>query len=271
MILFKRVGESFGKIEGREWALLCLETLGVLAGILIAFELQEWASRRGEAAKHRQLMERLFEESERDVATLREMRDRMRSFVNEQREFVTILGRGQCPPERLWNAVATVNFYPAFDAPRTVYQELMGAGGLSSIADPVTRKQIANFNSTLEWSQSQNEYFRTLAARRDIISPGDDRMRLRFEPSADDPEVASYDRPSLCADQGFRNRMVDAARNQVVAASWHDAVTAYAIYMCGALGENLGRRCRPSFGDDLTGEDLRDLKKAITADRAPAG
>ena len=44
MILFKRVSESFRHIEDREWMLLSLETLGVLAGILIAFELQQWAS-----------------------------------------------------------------------------------------------------------------------------------------------------------------------------------------------------------------------------------
>ena len=43
MILFKRVGDSFRHIEDREWLLLVLETLGVLVGILLAFELQEWA------------------------------------------------------------------------------------------------------------------------------------------------------------------------------------------------------------------------------------
>ena len=42
MILFRRVGEAFRHIEDREWLLLALETLGVLAGILIAFELQLW-------------------------------------------------------------------------------------------------------------------------------------------------------------------------------------------------------------------------------------
>ena len=68
MILFKRVGESFRKIEGREWALLSLETLGVIAGILIAFELNEWAANRAAAARHHEMMERLFEESEQDVA-----------------------------------------------------------------------------------------------------------------------------------------------------------------------------------------------------------
>ena len=75
MILFKRVGESFRHIEDREWLLLFLETVGVLVGILLAFELQEWASRRADAAKHREIMDRLFEESEQDVASLRDLRD----------------------------------------------------------------------------------------------------------------------------------------------------------------------------------------------------
>jgi hypothetical protein len=70
MILFKRVGDSFRHIEDREWVLLFLETLGVLVGILLAFELQEWGQRRSEAAKHHQLMERLFEESEMDVTAV---------------------------------------------------------------------------------------------------------------------------------------------------------------------------------------------------------
>jgi hypothetical protein len=266
MILFKRVGESFRHIEDREWVLLFLETLGVLVGILLAFELQEWAQRRSEAAKHRQLMDRLFEESQRDVATLRDDRDRMRAFGKAEEEFATALSNGRCPPEPSWRAVYTVNFYPAFEAPRTVYHELMGAGGLSSIEDPVTRKQIANFNSSLEWSESQNEYFRALNARRDIIPLEDKRIRLRLDPAADEPEVARYDRASLCADQGFRNRIIDATRDHLVAVSWHDGVTAFAIYMCATLGENVGRRCRPSFGGDLTGEDLRDLQKAIARD-----
>ena len=72
MILFKRVGDSFRHIEDREWLLLVLETLGVLVGILLAFELQEWASNRAAAAKHDEMMDRLFEESEQDVGSLRE-------------------------------------------------------------------------------------------------------------------------------------------------------------------------------------------------------
>jgi hypothetical protein len=270
MILFRQVSESFRQIEGREWALLFLETLGVLVGILLAFELQEWASRRSEAGKHEELMDRLFEESQRDVAELRDDRDRMRAQVKAETEFATLLSRGKCPPAGLWNATSTVGFYPAFQAPRTVYRELMGAGGLSSIGDPVTRKEIANFNASLEWSESQNDYFRSLNVVSQVVPPQDPRLHLRLDPAADEPEVASFNREALCADQAFRNRMIDAARNHMVAQTWHDGVTSQAIFMCAALGENVGRRCTPSFGGDLKGEDLSDLNRAIETDRKGA-
>ena len=64
MILFSRVRDAFGEITKRDWALLSLETLGIIGGILIAFQLNEWASRRNEAARHQRMMERLFEESD---------------------------------------------------------------------------------------------------------------------------------------------------------------------------------------------------------------
>src|SRR5690242_11093228 len=97
MILFKRVGESFRHIEDREWVLLFLETLGVLVGILLAFELQEWGSRRSEAAKHREIMERLFEESQLDVIYLRGIRDFMRTAVKAESDFAERLSNGECP------------------------------------------------------------------------------------------------------------------------------------------------------------------------------
>src|SRR3954467_7008985 len=130
MILFKRLGESFRHIEGREWALLTLETLGVLFGILIAFELQQWAQQRSDAARHHQLMERLFEESELDVVVLRQMRDTLDRIVGGEKTFALSLARGQCPPEAQWRAVETIGMLPALTAPTSVYQELMGAGGL---------------------------------------------------------------------------------------------------------------------------------------------
>lgn len=261
MILFKRVGESFRHIEDREWVLLFLETVGVLAGILLAFELQEWAANRAEAAKHHQLMERFFEESEQDVAATRHMRDGMRERNAREIQFATMLSRGECPSGDLWDAVDTVGMYPTLQAPRAVYEELMGAGGLSSIDNAGVRKSVALFNMTFDWSQGQNEFFRTNV--EPPVATADQRSRLSYDPSADEPEVTHYDHAALCADHGFRNRMISSTRNHQVAVSFHEGATAAAIAMCGSLGWLLGKECQPAFGGALSGGDSQVLRQWV--------
>lgn len=257
MILFKRIGESFRHIEDREWVLLALETLGVLAGILIAFELQEWASNRAEDSRHRQIMERLFEESEQDVAVVRDLRDTMRSITTRESEFATALTHGTCPPASQWEAVETTGMYPSFKAPRSVYEELMGAGGLSTIRELRVREAVARFNLALEWSQSQNEFFRSKAT--DVVPIEDPRVSLTYNAGGKELLVATYDHAALCSDHRFRNQMASAARNHLVIAGLHDGVTQQAIAMCGALARSLGHRCVPVFGGPLSREDADSL------------
>jgi hypothetical protein len=261
VILFNRVGEAFRRIEGREWALLALETAGVVAGILIAFELNEWAARRSAAARHREVMERLFEESEQDVATTRNLRDVLRRLVHAEGEFANALGKGECPPEARWEAVETVSMLPAFNAPRSVYQELMGAGGLSSIEDPQVRTSIARFNMALDWSQKQTDYFR--GAHHQPVSDDDRRYHLRYDPDADEPQVSTFDRAALCKDPAFTNRMVAATRSHAVIAGYHGDVTEEAIRMCAILGDSLGRQCEPAFGGAFAAPDAELVRKAI--------
>lgn len=268
MIVFKGLGSSFASIDGREWALLFLETLGVLAGILIAFELQEWGAQRSDAAKHRQLMERLFEESEQDVAATRRLRDLLRELSHNEIAFVTALGKGECPPEPMWQAVQTVGMLPAFKAPRSVYQELMGAGGLSSIEQPAVRSAVADFNSTLDWSESQNDYFRSNVAPDDPLELSDKRMSLRYDPAAGEPMVTTFDRQALCADHGFRNKMVAGVRNHAVIVNYHKGVTDEAIKMCSLLGQSLGQQCVPASGGALAGPDAELARQSIRGARA---
>jgi hypothetical protein len=102
--------------------LLFLETLGVLVGILLAFELQEWASERADAARQRKQLERLLTESEDNVATLRSQRDWLKEMVDAERTFATTLVHdGKCPPTPQWAAIANTNRYPPLDVADAVY------------------------------------------------------------------------------------------------------------------------------------------------------
>lgn len=265
MILFKRVNESFRHIEGREWALLFLETFGVIVGILLAFELQEWASRRNEAAKHRQLMERLFEESKLDVGILRDWRENLRDMISAEKKFATEISQGKCPAEADWEGVETLGMMPAIAAPTSVYEELKGAGGLSSVESLPVRVELANFHSQLEWVRGQIEYFRS--NRVDVVETSDPRITTKVDFNREEPEYSTYERGALCADHGFRNRVAAATRAHVVYAGYFSAMTDYAISMCATLADSLGTSCAPDkeIGGPLTGPDAEVAAKTLAA------
>lgn len=265
MILFKRVGESFGRIEGREWALLFLETLGVVAGILVAFWLNEWASRRDTSAKHHEMMERLLEENENDISVLRDWRDSLKGMVEKEQAFAVKLSHDQCPPSAEFEAVSTMPLLPAMTAPRSVHDELMSAGGLSSIERQDVRDQIAIFYGDLEWGQHQIDYFRQ--ARVKPIDESDPRMRIRFDPTRAEPQVDEYDGTALCRDQGFKNRVAAATRAHTVYVGYFAATVQSAISMCVRVADSLGKTCNPKLGGPLKGDDAVWREKAIAAMR----
>lgn len=261
MILFKRVGESFKHIEGREWALLFMETVGVLVGILLAFELQEWAQQRSDAAKHRQLMERLFEETQLDVAVLRDMRDVMYGLLDREKTFAVALGKRECPPQSQWDAVGSVEKLPALTAPTSVYQELMGAGGLSAVERKDVREALAVFHRDLDWSQQQVAYFRQV--KESPVSTADPRVTISYDRTKGDPEVATYDREALCADHAFRNTYASALRQHIVFTGYHQGMLEDAIAMCVRLGDSLGHNCVPTFSGPLKGSDAAYAAKEL--------
>jgi len=267
MILFKRVGESFRHVEGREWALLTLETLGVIAGILIAFWLNEWAARHSAAQQRQERLERLFEEAQTTVTMLRRDRDQMNSIVDVEKSFATALvHRGECPPKPMWKAVDTLPMYPEISVPSSVYQEIMGAGGLSEIEDTNVRRSVSYFHSQLAWTQGQNAFFRD--KRTDPISVDDPRVTYDFDMSQAEPEISRYDRAALCPDPRFSNRVADATRNHLMVASYHSDLVRAAIFMCARVGAAVHKACKPADGP-LTGADAAAAKQAVGPREAP--
>ena len=261
MILFRRVGEAFRHIEDREWLLIGLETVGVLAGILIAFELQLWGQRRSEAARHHELMERLFEETEDDVASIRFMRNVLKPMVEKEQAFATRLGKGECPPNADFQAVTTLGMLPALTPPDSVYQELMGAGGLSSIDRQDVRSRLADFHEAVEWSQKQIDYFR--AVKVDPVPESDPRVQVRFDLTKDEPEVHRFDGAALCRDRTFRNRVATATRQHTVFLNYIQDPLEAAISACIRLGDSLGHRCEPPYDGPLTGNDAKVANEVL--------
>lgn len=246
MILFGRLGNAVRSVEPRDWVLLTLETIAVVAGILIAFELSEFAERRREAVRHDRLMERLFDESEVTVSSIRGTRDIIRSFVDAEMKFAVELSQGGCPASTDWDEVGTVGLLPAVGAQTSVYEELTGAGGVASVKLQTVRHALAEFHANLDWVERQVAFFRD--SRITVLEPSDERVRVRFDPKADEPEIWEFDRAALCKDQGFRNRFASATRHHFVYLSYIDELAEKAIIMCASLGASMGRSCQPKPG-----------------------
>jgi hypothetical protein len=262
MFFLKRMGSAYRGITARDWALLSLETFCLVAGILIAFELNEWAAARSDASKHDRLMERLFEETGNDVSFIRSMRDLLTENLEHEKQLAVGLARGQCPPDMDFQALRTINRYPAISAPTSVYQELMGAGGLSSIDRRDVRDSLALFHTNLGWTEKQIDFFRSVKV--DPVADDDVRMRVHLDPAApDDPGKVTYDRSALCSDRGFQNRVAFAARNHMVFTSYFEETLKDAINMCVILGDSLGRPCEPKWGGPLKGEDAKFAAEVV--------
>lgn len=273
MILFRRVGEAVRSVEPRDWVLLALETIAVIAGILIAFELSEYAERRREAARHDRLMERLFEESQVTVSSLRGTRDIINRFVDAEIKFAVELSQGRCPASANWDEVGTVGLLPAVGAQTSVYEELTGAGGVASVKLQSVRHALAEFHANLDWVERQVAFFRD--SRITVLQPSDERVAVRFDPNADEPEIWEFNRAALCRDRGFRSRFASATRHHFVYLGYIEELAENAIIMCASLGASLGRSCQPKPGGPfvpndrpLVGSEVSAAKQAMEKVRA---
>ncbi len=244
MLFARRIREAFASIHGADWILLALETVSVVAGILIAFALNEWASRRHDAEIHQRLMERLFEESAFDVVALGDLADSMAEIVKKEATFEAAVESGRCPPQADWGSVGTHGLYPAIVAPTSVYQELMNSGGLSAVDNGDVRIALAEFHSTLDWVHQQVDYFRD--ARIEVIDVSDPRITIRYDPAKTET-IETYDTTAICADRQFRNRLAAATRMHTVFAGYARGAHEGALATCAALGEDLGKDCAEQF------------------------
>jgi len=237
----------------------------IVLGVLIALGAEQALETVHDRHQQHERLERLFEEARSNVTQLRDERDSTRAMTQRESAFATALSTGSCPPEDQWQAVSTVTMYPAITPNTSVYDEVVGAGGLASIDSIRARKTVANFHSTLVWVQSQTEFFRSHSSLP--IAIDDPRVTVSFDPKADEPELMTFNRPQLCNDRAFRNRIADHVRDHVTIYTYRDGLTESAIQMCASLGYLIGRTCVPTDRHPLVGSDLKVAEEAVNRAR----
>lgn len=135
-------------LRGRDWLGLLFEVLVVTLGVLLAFEIEQWAQERQRAADERQFLERLhfdYGRAAREIRIVIDHHDRViqsyrRAFAarHDPKRLQTLSDElGACQGGYLRTA-------PFSD---TVFQELISAGKLDRIRDPQLRAKIRDLTT----------------------------------------------------------------------------------------------------------------------------
>jgi len=226
------------------WREFVGEVAIIVLGVLIALgaeQVVEWLHWRHQ---QHETLERLFQESRANVALLGREDELLARETRQEQQFAAALTHGSCPPADQWPAARDVVKYPQVAVETSIYDEVVGAGGLASIDSTRVRTAISDFHSKLAWLQSTTDFFRSKAERPFDI--GDQRVTVSYDPTSEDPEIMRFDRAALCSDKGFRNRVAVGVRNRVVWAGFHGPVVRSATALCEVLGRELGKACTPS-------------------------
>ncbi|GEM_PF-2572249 len=254
--IWRRTKKAVGSISDGEWALLALESLGVVVGILIAFQLDSWNENRKEARAQAELVERLFDESEQIVASIRTQSEFFADMNRGHQQVAQIWFTGsRCPTSSELASLGTTNFYPALEFDTAAYDEMIGSGGLSRLPSADLRRAVSSFHSEAEAYTSQLEYFRDVNSRREQSQEDEFGAYPLMDPETGAVQIVGQDVSRACGDTDYKLYMYGRIRNFGVMQTQREAMLDSAIAMCRALGEEVGRACGPAEGFDLGEED----------------
>lgn len=135
-------------LRGRDWLGLLFEVLVVTLGVLLAFEIEQWAQGRQRAADERQFLERLHFDYGRAARE-------MRSVISHHDQIIRLYRQAfaaQRDPKRLQAlsvelGACQAGYLRTAPFSDTVFQELISSGKLDRIRDPQLRAKIRDLTT----------------------------------------------------------------------------------------------------------------------------
>ena len=236
-------------LKRQDWAVVSIEFVLVVVGVLFAFQINEWANERANENSRQQASERLLEEVERSVAYIRQATEYEQGIVDALRAAINRIDArsGTSAAEaalasRLVRARAMVALAP----PSSVYDDIVSSGELHRIGDEKVRDAIGRYRSTLSFEERMRQQlqatlpaFERIEAFRYTID-GNGHMAMQLDFAALGRDLQARQIVALTAEN---HRILLMLRTRAL----HDSEL-----MCVALGNSVGRACNlrlppPSF------------------------
>ena len=233
-------------LNAQNWLAVVLDLLIVIVGVFLGFQVNAWnEGRKSEAAEYAALI-RLHSEAEQVVAYWQFEVQREKELNENRLVLLEVLKSGEMAQDQTSSfddAVMRLGHYPHFNPPRTVYDELIAAGGLRTISDAQVRHSVADYATELDFASGQLAQFRTNLPTLYAAYQG--RIFSTYEPERSSKRRFEYDIPALAKDRQFVSDVVDAVRNQLQFLTFRESVLRRAIKMCESVSRAIASTCNP--------------------------
>lgn len=192
-----RLGRVRDALKARDWLGIAIETLVVTLGVLLAFEIEQWAQQRQRAADERLFLERLHFDYGRAAEEMRMVIGHHDEVIRDYRQAFA----ARHDPIRLRAYSANLGgcragYLRTAPFSDTVFQELISSGKLDRIRDPQLRAKIRDL--TTEQASLKD---RAAAGREVTRDEGQDLTRhQRYEILPDGRSTCRILWPDLFAD-----------------------------------------------------------------------
>ena len=246
-MILKRMTDS---LRRQDWTAVTIEFLLVLIGVLLAFQINEWATERAAREERGNAAQRLLLEAEESVAFFRLGVSAQESLIADLRY---ALAKAQAHGSGADTARLTAGLSRAIELstpspPSSVYDDLVSSGEFGRMGDAQMRASVASYNSSLKFHRETIDYFRQLMPRledsRALTYAFDARSRQQLR--------LDVDLPALRADAVLQEKLALVANVQTTALVLRKRNLKRAIEMCREIGRVAGRACKtdrppPSF------------------------
>ena len=238
-MIVKRLTQS---LQRQDWAVVSIEFVLVVVGVLLAFQINEYANRREAANEREGATERLLVEAEESVAYMRQTVDFQQGLVDDLNFALIRVQSGQGRPEdqkRMLAGLSRARTATPLAPPSSVYDDLVASGTFGQIGDPALRSKIAKYRSSLLYSAQVREKLTRDMPRLEehpalhyVFTPeGRHRIRLKV------------DFPALRKDSLLQEKLAMLADDQRVLLVNRRRILKDLQLMCVALGQFVGRDC----------------------------
>lgn len=145
-------------IRDQNWLAVAIEFIIVMLGVVIGFQVTQWANDRALDQRREAALDRLHGEAEQVVAyhqSLLDVHERLNALRTEAIERLIANDWADANRADMAQGLNSVGILPAAFPPRTVYDELINAGEFASIGSPELRTAISAYYAQLTFLQGQ--------------------------------------------------------------------------------------------------------------------